>query len=161
MGLTADELARRPNPKSWSIAEILEHLSISTRMHLPLLDSAAAQLRARNMTGIGPYALDWIGRFMVWSIEPPARFKMRAPGVLMPVELTRPETALSTFVELQGELVRRVLSLDGMALDRLKITSPAAKILRINVWSALRVISAHERRHLEQAGKVKRAIRAE
>src|SRR5438105_2027735 len=69
-GLTPEEILRRPAPKSWSIAEILEHLSATTRAYLPPLDQAASELRDKGRTGTGPYALDWIGRFMVWSFEP-------------------------------------------------------------------------------------------
>lgn len=159
-GLTPEEIVRRPGPKSWSIAEILEHLSATTRAYLPPLDRAAGELRDKGRTGSGPYAFDWIGRFMIWSLEPPPRFKMRAPGVFVPLGVAQPEAALSTFAEMQGELVRRVLSLDGLALDSAKVVSPAAKVLRFNVWSALKMLSAHERRHLAQAEAVKRELRA-
>ncbi|HEX2120944.1 MAG TPA: DinB family protein, partial [Thermoanaerobaculia bacterium] len=39
----------RPNPASWSAAECLSHLSISTEMFLPVLQKAIDDARARGV----------------------------------------------------------------------------------------------------------------
>ena len=46
-GLSADQLAWRPHPAKWSIAENLLHLSTTTEVFLPAVDHAILESRRR------------------------------------------------------------------------------------------------------------------
>jgi hypothetical protein len=96
----------------------------------------------------------------VWSLEPPARLRLRAPGHFQPVALPLPERVLDTFLATRPVLLRRLEALDGLPLDALKVPSPADPRFRYSVWSLVNVIAAHERRHLWQAERLARAVDA-
>ena len=76
-GLSAEQLIAQPKPGSWSIAECLEHLSMSTEAMLPLLHARTEDLPAEgdNLR----YRLGLRTAAMVWLMEQPARLRMRSP----------------------------------------------------------------------------------
>ena len=64
----------RPNASSWSAAECLSHLSISTEMFLPVLEKALSDARQRGLIlKKGGLKMDVIGRVLRWFLEPPIR----------------------------------------------------------------------------------------
>ncbi len=66
-GLDERALAWRLAPKSWSIAERLRHLEVTTEVFLPGLDAAVARAQERRPYGDGPFELGRWGRILVAS----------------------------------------------------------------------------------------------
>ena len=147
-GLDVEDLARRPAPSRWSAAEHVEHLCLSTEAYLPLVDAAAEALRRRGQHATGPLRLDWMGRFLLWMVEPPVRARVRTSDRFVPGPATDAARVVGRFHALQRRLVERVRSFDGLALDRERVTSPFDARIRYGAWSALRILPAHQRRHL-------------
>lgn len=142
------KLTARPQPNAWSAAECLAHLTLSTKAFLPSWQSALASARLSGLSGDGPFTMDLLGRTLAWSLEPPPKFRAKAPANLKPVEIGDP---LADFLASQDTLLRLVTDADGLALDRIKVPSPVDSRLRYNVWSSFQVTAAHQRRHLLQA----------
>lgn len=142
------QMTVRPRPEGWSAEECLAHLRMSTEGYLPMLESAMADARAQNLKGEGPFRLDLLGKMLTWALEPPPRFKAKAPPALHP-QTSGDEVA--KFLASQDRLLALLSQLDGMALDRMKVPSPASPKMKYNVWSSLMVTAAHQRRHLWQA----------
>jgi hypothetical protein len=136
--------ALRPKPDSWSVAECLAHLTISTEMFLPEWRAAFARLPQ----GDGPYKMDLVGKVFHWGMQPPPRFRVKAPAKFRPVDTSE---ALAKFLASQEQLLAVVSESKGLALDRIKVASPADSRVRFNVWSSFRIAEAHQRRHLWQA----------
>ncbi len=151
-GLPEGSLMRRPWPDQWSIAENLRHLDLTSNAFLPVLEEAAARGRREGDHGQGPFRLDFWGLALKWYLEPPARWKSKATK---PFEPSNTAAALGAFLQSQARLRQRFEALKGLALDKIKVTSPFAKRVRYSVWSALNLILAHERRHLWQAEQAK------
>jgi hypothetical protein len=149
--LPAAALARRPGPERWSPAECVEHLNLTTRAYLPLLDKGIADLSAKQHLSPGPYRMEWKARFFRWLLEPPARLKMPTLPPFQPVAIADPERVIPDFIGLQDQLLERLHRGDGLALDQYLIPSPFAKNVRYNLYAAFVVIAVHERRHLWQA----------
>jgi hypothetical protein len=137
-------IATRPLPDSWSAAECLVHLTLTTEMFLP----AWRAVLAGSPAGNGPYKMDLVGRILTWVLEPPPRIRVKAPAGLQPVSA---DEVLPGFLRSQSELLELVSAGSGIALDRIKIASPVASRVRYNVWSSLVGTDAHQRRHLWQA----------
>ncbi|HWF07723.1 MAG TPA: DinB family protein [Bryobacteraceae bacterium] len=144
----AKQLTTRPRPEGWSAEECLAHLTMTTEGLLPMLRSALTNGRTRSVRSDGPFRMDMLGRMLVWALEPPPRFKAKAPPTLQP-RTSGDEVA--KFMASQERLLELVPELDGLALDRMKVPSPASPKLRYNVLSSLMVTVAHQRRHLWQA----------
>ncbi len=81
--------------------------------------------------------------------EPPASISCQGAARLRPVAA---ETYQS-FLNSQNQLLEIVSASSGLALDRIKVASPADSRVRFNVWSSFQVTDAHQRRHLWQAGR--------
>ncbi|MBL8862572.1 MAG: DinB family protein [Planctomycetes bacterium] len=148
LGLDAAALSRRPAPARWSPAEHVEHLNLSTEAYLPLVETAAADLRARGVTARGPLRTDLMGRFLIWMVEPPVRKRVRTSDRFVPGPAVDPARVVARFHELQRALLARVRSFEGLALDRARVTSPFDARVRYSAWSALRILAPHQRRHL-------------
>jgi hypothetical protein len=142
----------------WSIAECLMHLNITSERYVPLLDDALRLLKARGLTADGMLRRDLAGYLLSRFLEPPVRLKMSTPPPFRPAQIDPMTEVLERFDYLQGELLVRLERAAGMALDRQKVASPFNSRVRYNVYSAFCVLTAHQRRHLWQAERVRRAI---
>jgi hypothetical protein len=138
----------RPKALSWSAAECLAHLSISTEMFLPVLRTTIDKARKKKRKGTA--TMDVVGRVMAWFLEPPIRRKVRTAAPFVP-KSTRPKAdAFGEFASLQEKLIDLLREARDADL-RAKIVSPFDKRVRYNLLSAFHIVAAHERRHLWQA----------
>jgi hypothetical protein len=137
-------LAVRPKPDSWSAAECLAHLTVSTEMFLPVWRAAFSG----GLQGNGPFKMDLVGKILNWVMEPPPRLRVKAPANFQPVDTRE---VLAKFLASQEQLLTVVSDSAGLALDRIKIASPVDARMRYNAWSSFRVAETHQRRHLWQA----------
>ena len=74
----------RAAPDSWSVAQCIEHLNVTARLYLPVSRRRDRQRNRRGLYGPGPFRYNWIGRLVVFSQEPPPRFRTRAPAAFTP-----------------------------------------------------------------------------
>jgi hypothetical protein len=146
-----EEITRRPSPTSWSTAECVAHLTLTAAAAVPLLETALAELRERGGTTHAPSRMDWLGRLLRWSLEPPPRLKTRTAAPFVPVDVEPLERVRPAFEEQQARLVRILGEAEGLDLSRARVTSPFDRRIRYNALSMLRILETHERRHLWQA----------
>ena len=121
---------------------------------LPRIRAALDEGHRAGLSGHGPYRLDFWGWMLCRMLEPPARMKVKTPASFVPAGTEPPAKVSADFDRLQDLLVQCVEASDGLPIQKLKVSSPFAKRLRYNLYSAYRVIPAHQRRHLWQAGQV-------
>jgi hypothetical protein len=148
---SATALARRPASASWSAAECVVHLTLTAAAAVPVLEAAVADLRSGGRVTDSPSRMDWLGRLLTWSLEPPPRLRTRTaapfePGSIEPVERVRLD-----FLAQQDLLVAVLRASEGLDLTRARVTSPFDRRVRYNAFSMLRILETHERRHLWQA----------
>jgi hypothetical protein len=153
-GLGEQQLAWRPGPTSWSIAEILLHLDNTTRIFLPIIDRAIEDSRRNGRLSNGPFRLGWMGKFYVWYAGPPARIRLPAPKPLVPVLKEPASRALPQFLQSQELMKQRFSDANGIDLARTRITSPFASFVKMNLFVLFSVGTAHGRRHIWQASHV-------
>lgn len=157
-GLSADQLAWRPHPAKWSIAENLIHLCTTTEVFLPAVDHAIVESRRRELLDEGPFRLGLYGRLLVWYVEPPPAIRLPAPRALRPRSLGSPEGVLENFLVWQTAMVRRMEDASGLNLTGLRFPSPLASYIRMNLLEFFSVFNGHSRRHLWQAANVLRGL---
>jgi len=149
----------RPNPTSWSAAECLSHLSISTEMFLPVLQKAIDDARKRGITPKGTPKMDLIGRVLRWFLEPPIRQRVRTAPPFVPRSVRAKAEAFGEFATLQSKLTEVLSAARNIDLGKVKVVSPFDKRVRYNLYSAFRILVAHQRRHLWQAEQAVAALR--
>lgn len=154
-GRSSSEQGTRLGPGFWSVAECLEHLTQTTRAFLPAISaSIAAAPKLKNdrrlRTGIIP-------SLFIWNLNPPYRLRFKVLPQLAPLNPDS-DTAWATFVESQSELLAVVGSAAGLAIDEVRIKSPVYGRITYNIYAALRMLAAHQIRHVWQIGQILKAL---
>lgn len=150
-GRVSDEVFRkRPRPETWSAAECVQHLNLTSAAFLPLFDRALSEAEALPRFS-GRYRRDLPGWGLSTMLEPPHKQRFKTPPPFVPGSAQGRDTVTGEFVRLQEELKARLARGSGLALTRVKMVSPFNAKLRYSIYSAFCITTAHERRHLWQA----------
>ena len=157
-GLRADQLKRRPSHGGWSVAECIGHLNATNRVYLPEIEKAVAEGRSRGLKGEGNYSMSLFERFLVCSIGPPPRMKMKAPQKFLPDGEADAPVLLAEWESSHTALLTLAEQAKSLDLKRLRVTSPVLSALSMSLLAVFNVIVAHDRRHLLQAKNVLTAL---
>lgn len=149
-----DRWSKRTDPDRWSVAECVEHLNITSRVYLPILDDGIA--RARAHAGVAParYRRDPLGWLLWRTMGPPARMRTKTKAAFVPSAGVPRDDLITEFDRLQGELLRRTASADGLPLQAVRVRSPFEARVQYNLYSCLTLLAPHQERHLWQAEQV-------
>jgi hypothetical protein len=156
---SAGELSEPPSPEAWSAADNLMHLAVASRALIPRMSRTLGKLEAAGRRSERPSKPDWVGRLYAWALEPPVRFKVKAPRPFVPPVGTPAADALPAFLAEQEKLLALVEQAVGLDLAERKVPSPVTRLVRYNVCSAFHILTAHQRRHLWQARRAAEAAR--
>jgi hypothetical protein len=80
---------------------------------------------------------------------------MDAPKRFVPLHEQPITGILPTFLHVQDRFLIQIERADGLDLRRVKVPTPITKLLKMSLGSTLAQVAAHERRHLEQARRVR------
>lgn len=153
--LTPALQARRPSWGGWSVGEIFEHLCITDGLYVAPLRALIAAERHRGTPRLGKSWRPTIwGRFLLWSLNPSNKRPVPAPRVFLPGLAPRVNVTDAWFAQVEiNRLMMR--DADGLDLRRLRLSSPAARLIHLNAGDAFAVMAVHTERHL---GQVRRTL---
>ena len=159
-GLTDEQLNWHSAEGSWSILDCLEHLNVSVTKTLPAFDRSIADGREKGQTSNGPFRYGWFARMFARSMEPPPKWRMRAPKMIRvaPATTRRSAEVLPEFARVRDQLGERARQADGLDLAHVRLTSPVNRLLRVPLGTYFAFILAHDRRHLWQARNVRNRL---
>jgi hypothetical protein len=143
--------------RGWGIAQCLDHLATINAVYCRPIRAALVEARQRGLTGGGPIASSFVGRKFIASQEPPVKRKLLSPAKGRPAS-TGPRSEIMAAYRTSHDTIR-ALARDCAAIDvnRATFKNPFLPIVRVRVGTGLRVMTAHERRHLWQAEQVMKA----
>jgi hypothetical protein len=147
-------LNRRPGEERWSAGECIDHLVVIGELLLPRIDEAIRSGRENRWFATGPFRYSWPGRMFIESLQPGSRLRIKTQREYVPARFHSQPELLRRFTAMQEGLIRSVAEASGLDLVRIKVASPASRLIRfsLGVWFASTV--AHERRHCAQAARV-------
>lgn len=145
------QLAWTPSPDRWGLAAICAHLARTTDAYLPALDATIERAHAAAAYSDAPLRGSLLGRFLVWMMEPPPRFRMRAPAMLRPAPDVAPDAARAAYRAAQEAFRVRLERAAGLDLTQVRLRLPTVRALSLPLGTVFAVLLAHERRHLWQA----------
>jgi DinB superfamily len=154
-GYSQIDLTTRLESGSWSVAQCLDHLAQTTNVFLPAISAAIA--RAPRLTTNRALRTGALTRLFLRNLEPPylLRFKVLAPLVPRQHDFN---SAWAAFEQSQAQLAKTIQSAIGFAVDQVGVESPVYARFSYNVYGALRMLAAHERRHLWQIERILKAL---
>lgn len=159
----AEKWGQRPSEGSWSVAECVAHLNLTSQAYVGPLREALARGRAAGGAAPARFRRDLLG-WMVWrAVRPETRMKVKTSASFVPAIPTAgapAEEIAAEFDRLQDEQMELLRQADGLPLNRLKIVSPFGPGFKYSVYSAFTILPAHQHRHLQQAERAWEAISA-
>ena len=150
----------RPDPTRWSAAECLAHLSLTTQSFVPVFRKAIDDARSSGYTAGRVPKMDVIGRALRWFLEPPVRQRVKTSAPLVPKSTRAKAEALAEFRSQQGKLIDFLREVRDLDVGRIRVAWPLDSRVKYNLYSAFRILAAHQRRHLWQAEQAVAALAA-
>ncbi|HJR66651.1 MAG TPA: DinB family protein [Gemmatimonadaceae bacterium] len=157
-GVDPAVMVRQPPAGGWSVAEVLEHLIVSADSYLTIVKSLVERNGRIGANGDALWKPTLAGGLLVWSFRSPR--KLPAPGSYKPGRSPRPRV-LEEFLQRQEHVGRLITESAGLDWRRVKMRSPVAPILRMNLGDALTILVTHAERHAGQIERVLGAVRGE
>ena len=159
-GLSEEQGARRVAAGSWSVAECLDHLATANRQYLEAMRPAAEHARAQGRSRHRPAEPGWFGRWFVSLLEPPPRWwsRLRAPRKIRPRKAPPLAETFASFQATQADAGAFLRANADLDLAGIRFPNPFVPGIRFSLATGLHVIATHDRRHLWQAWRVRRAL---
>jgi uncharacterized damage-inducible protein DinB len=155
-GIDSATMIRRPAAGGWSVAEVLEHLIVSADSYLGVMRSVVKQNASITANGDALWKPTLAGGLLVGSLRNPR--KLPAPKMYKPGPSPRPHV-LEEFLRRQQDVSRLISESVGLNWRRVKMRSPVAPILRMNLGDGLTILVTHAERHAGQIERVLGAVR--
>jgi hypothetical protein len=148
--VSAARREERPGPDRWSVAEVLDHLSILEGRVAQLVSGRLAAARA---AGLGPEletssVLDTVDRARILDRSRRAT----APDFVRPQSACDATAAWAALQQTRAELRAAVVANDGFALSEVKHEHPVLGLINLYQW--LVFVGAHEARHTDQIREI-------
>jgi hypothetical protein len=144
----------RPDERSWSVGQCLDHLNVANRFYIGPIRDALEAARQRGASRRGPIALRGIGGWFVRTMEPPPRRRLPAPRKIVPARRRSRAEVGEEWSRLQVQIRDLLYEASPWDLNRTRFVNPFLPLVRFTVGTGLSVIDAHERRHLWQARQI-------
>lgn len=138
----------------WSIAQCLDHLATANEVYGRAIRLAVDSARQAGRRGGGPIASTAFGRWFIASLEPPVKRRTRAPGKIAPRSTDSREEIMAAYYAAHDALRASLRDCAEIDVNRATFPNPFIPLVRMRVGTGLRVIAAHDRRHLWQARQV-------
>jgi hypothetical protein len=159
-GISGDLGAWRETPNSWSVAECFDHLAIGNGLYLAAMQDGASRARKQGRLRHGAARPGLIGRWFIrYYLEPPPRaaFSVKAPRRIVPRTNATLDDAFTRFSESHRQMQAYLEENAGLDLTGARFVNPFIPGIRFSLATGLYVIAAHDRRHLWQGWRVRKA----
>lgn len=155
---TDAQMRWQPAPDRWSIVECLQHLNLAERFYIRNIQHKVDALDREPANAVDQtLESDWIGRAMLYAIDPAMKIKLPTPGMIRPrrPDELNPTEVLNQFVELQSTLHHLLDKAVYLDWNRDKVMTLYGNWLKIRLGDAIRMLVAHTERHMNQAMRVR------
>jgi hypothetical protein len=152
-GLSPEQFNWKPDAKRWSTGQCIDHLTLTLRLYPESVERMIAEAKRRAATS-RPYREGWLSRWVVSSMEPPPRLRIRTMRRVEPGTHLDRDTTIREFELEAARLHDLLVACDGVSLRHGRMRSPFAPLLRFTLRQVLSMNLAHARRHLWQARQV-------
>lgn len=160
--LPTNQLVYRPRPKSWSVIEIIEHLSVAYDIYVDKIDSALEKLpeKAGDDTSFTP---NWWQRFIINGVKPKGGQRKLKIKTLKKFEpLLQLETldeativpVFERFKKLQLHLKNAILVTRFKEVKAIRVNSGIGPIVKFYLPESFEFLIAHMERHMLQIEEV-------
>ena len=152
--LDEERFNQRPDERSWSVAQCLDHLNVANRLYLEAMWNAVEAARSKNAARRGPIQPGIIESWFIRSMGPQPRRRLPAPRKIVPAARKSRAEVEEEWTRIQAQLRALLHEAAPLDLNRTRFVNPFVPLVRFSVGTGFLVIETHERRHLWQARQV-------
>jgi len=152
--LTGEQLNWKPNSKTWSIAQNLDHLIVVNETYYPVLASLKTGTYKPPFVAKIGFMVSFLGKTVLKAVQPDRKKKMKTFPIWEPTTSNVNGDILKRFQDHQNELIQKIEGARELVEKRVVISSPANKNIVYKLETAFDIIVSHEQRHLEQAKEI-------
>lgn len=150
-----DLLKNRPNPKSWSPLECIEHLNLTMDVYLPNIRKAIQNTKSVKNHSFNPGIFD---RQIIKSLELKSKgnvkFKMKTFDFFKPdIKTLESEQVFKNYFNNSSEFEELIHKSKSHDLNKTKVNSALGSVFKLKLGVVFKFLINHEKRHLEQAKK--------
>ncbi len=144
----------RPDERSWSVAQCLDHLNVANLAYLARMRAALERAARKSEGRRGAIQPGFLGRWFVATLEPPPKRRLPAPRKIVPAARKGRDEVIGDWRRIQAEVKDLLRAGAAQDLNGIRFVNPFFSLIRFSVGTGFQVIAAHERRHLWQAERV-------
>ena len=144
-------LLQQPQPGSWSVAQVLEHLNIYARYYITAIEEKL------HLNQSGPnqnFTPGWLGNYFTNLMKPTdektVKSKMKSPANAVPSVQPDALAMLNEFINHQHHLLNLLQIARTANLDYNRIPISLTKLIKLKLGDTFRFFIAHEQRHFLQ-----------
>lgn len=152
--LTPAQLNWKPDEKSWSIGQCLEHLIITNELEFPAIKDAFGKNYRNPFWSKIPFLSNIFGRTAIYIFSPKNPRKIKAPRDFRPSSSEIGRNIVGDFAAHQREVIELFEESEKLDVEKTKIVSPVGSFITYSLIDAFRVLIVHEERHFRQAERV-------
>lgn len=153
--LSENQLNWKPNQKSWSILQCLNHLILSDSMYDETFEKILKKYSPQSKDQEVKFS--WIGKWLINAVNPNHHTPIPAPKKFqVSNDFLKKNETFSTYNSRLEKLTQYFENFKGLDLNQIYLSSPALWILRFNLSSCIQIMTYHHQRHLLQCMKIKR-----
>lgn len=152
--LSDDQLNWKPAEDLWSISECVEHLSITNKLYYYEIEKQSSEKQITCKDDEIPVKHSFFGKLIIKAVDPSNIEKIRTFPVFQPSKSFITKDSIAKLSEVQKSLISMISSSVNLNTNRYSISSPASKLIRINLSDVLEIIRLHNKRHLIQIEKI-------
>jgi hypothetical protein len=152
--LSGRQVNWKPSEADWSIGQCVDHLVISNRPYVPIIEAIVQGRKRTTLWERVPLLPRFFGPFIIKALHPDSPRKVQARKRFLPSRSAIDPGIVGTFLEEHGRLMTLMEATRGLEIDRITITSPILAAITYSVMDAYRIIVVHEQNHFVQARRV-------
>ena len=155
--LPLDRLNYKPDENVWSILECTDHIIQSNKQYFPIFDQLAADEYKVPFAGRIPLLPDLFGKMILQGVKPETQRKSKTFPIFAPRSSQYSTSILSEIKPHNEELISHIAQTAHINRKQV-IASPVNKIITYRLGVLIEILVEHEKRHLQQAIRVRERI---
>lgn len=151
--IPVDLISMKPEPGSWNVCEIIQHVSKFNGLYLQQMDKALESGNSIKANGQN-FKPRFIYRQFIRFLEPPYKLKTKTIAPLYPNNTgeINPEKPINELKDINLEINKRIEMFQDQQLDlnKIKGKNPILQWVSMSLSEFILVLEAHQRRHFWQ-----------
>ncbi|GEM_PF-1713069 len=141
--LSAERRGLVPSDGGWSVNQVLQHLAVTHQLYADRVQRVLSRA-PRPGHGDTPWRATWMGGLMVHALQGSRR--LPAPKAFR-VDRTVPAAVLERYLTALESTERMMREVESVHWARTRVTSPASRLVRLNLGDCFAVLTVHDERH--------------